>query len=135
MIDAFREFFFPGEDVGYAKVSALRLGLEEFDLFFDRECDLFVPARVEVFQEFTGLVYANKKAGEKAGRYGEGGQAMPQSIVTVDEGTEVLAIAGAHLPVGAEEFLQPIMERLIAGIAFDDAGGVAELIIESHVGL
>jgi hypothetical protein len=74
MVDVVGEFGFPGEDVSYAKVGAGWLGLEKDDLFPYRQGDLFVPAGVEVFQEFIGFVYANKKAGEKAVGDGEGGR-------------------------------------------------------------
>jgi hypothetical protein len=36
------------------------------------------------------------------------------------------------LLVGAKEFFQPKMKGLVAGIGLDDAGGVAELVIEFH---
>jgi hypothetical protein len=36
------------------------------------------------------------------------------------------------LLVGAEKLLQPEMKGLVAGKGLDDAGGVAELVIEFH---
>lgn len=84
VVNVFREPGFPGEDVGEIELGAGGLGLEVGDLFCDREGDVGVPGRLEMFKDLGGLLPAEEKAGEEAIGDGGVGEAVAEAVEAVD---------------------------------------------------
>ena len=75
-------------------------------------------------------------AEEETGKYPFfGGQVFygkTQAVEAIDQGSQELAVAGAHLPVLAEEIFQPGVQGHPAFVSEGDLGGVTELVVEFH---
>ena len=123
MVDGFREFVFPGEDVGDANGRPA-------DLF--RKGGLRIPIRAEAAEQIRRLIGTQIQSCEETVGHGKLAQAMADAIKTIRESAELFAVAGTHLAVGTKKIFQPDMERLVSGIGLDDPGRMAQLVVESH---
>ena len=132
VVDTGGELVLPGEDVGDTEAGAFGLALEKSDLFGQGQGDPFVPVFTEILQEVTGLGTTQEKSGDDPFVGGHRPDGMAESVVAIDEGTEELAVARAHLFVVAEEAFQPGMQGHFALVGVDDGGRMAELVIEFH---
>jgi len=92
----------------------------------------FGPGGLEVNQQLTRLVVAEKEAGEKAVFQGQRLHRMPQAIKAIDQGAQRFAVAGAHLFIQPEIVFEPDMQGQVTFIGLYDLDGVAELVVEDH---
>jgi hypothetical protein len=71
---------------------------------------------------------AEKETGEDPFLDRKSPYGMAKTIVSIDQGGEEFAVAGAHLPVFPEEIFQPGMKWHFSAVSVDDGCRVTELV-------